>query len=539
MTVRIACLAIAALLFHAVLALPNYPDGITLSAFLRFQLELPVLLLCLVLVRIGKFVPVAIAVILSLIFVLKLADIATFSAFNRSFNPVIDLHLIGAGLDLLRSSVGALQAWAMIGGAALTVLAIFIALIVAGRIWQRVPLPNWLRWPAGLVAMTFAAISVADAGHVARIWTLPENPPGTSTATRVAYWHASKTFRTRAELVDFERAAKDDPYAGRSDLFDLTGGRDIWVVYVESYGRASFDNPLYAPTHVPTLDKAQADLAARGLAMRSGWLTSPVAGGQSWLAHATLSSGLKVADQSRYAAALASPRQTLFHLAQSAGYRTGAIMPAITVAWPEVELMGFDDVLPAADLGYAGQPFNWVTMPDQYTLSAFPRLLPQDARPDFLQMALISSHAPWVPVPQMVDWNEVGNGQIFDEMAEAGDPPEVVWRDRDRVRDQYRRAIDYSLQAVMEFAARQSDPPVIVVVGDHPAAGFVSQIEGRHVPIHIIAEPEIAALIEHWNWTEGLVPADAAPVWPMEAFRDRFIDAMTSGDDDTLADLDS
>ena len=56
--------------------------------------------------------------------------------------------------------------------------------------------------------------------------------------------------------------------------------------------------------------------------MRSAWLTSPIFGGQSWLAHATLLSGLAIDNQGRYRALLASPRRTLLHLAQGAGWRT-------------------------------------------------------------------------------------------------------------------------------------------------------------------------------------------------------------------------
>jgi hypothetical protein len=147
------------------------------------------------------------------------------------------------------------------------------------------------------------------------------------------------------------------------------------------------------------------------------------------------------------ARSLASGRQTLFHIAADAGFHTAAVMPQITLDWPEATLMGFETVLAAADLGYAGLPFNWVTMPDQFTFAALDRLLRDggDKRPLFAQVATGSSHAPWVPVPEIVDWDAIGDGRIFNEMAAAGDPPDVVWRDRDRVRDQYRQAIDYAL----------------------------------------------------------------------------------------------
>ncbi len=167
-------------------------------------------------------------------------------------------------------------------------------------------------------------------------------------------------------------------------------------------------------------------------------------------------------------------------------------------------------------------------MPDQYTLSAFEALLPEDARDDFLQIALISSHAPWVPVPQMIDWEDVGDGTVFDRWATSGDPPAVVWRDRDRVRDQYRMAVDYALEAALGYAARRADAPLFVILGDHQPAGFVAGIESRDVPVHLIGPPELVALAAAWGWRDGLVPDADTPVWPMEDFRDQFIRAFST-----------
>ena len=85
-------------------------------------------------------------------------------------------------------------------------------------------------------------------------------------------------------------------------------------------------------------------------------------------------------------------------------------MPAITLAWPEARYFGYDRVLAAADLGYRGQPFNWVTMPDQFTLAAFERqvLDPAPRPPVFAEIALISSHAPWTPIPPLLPWDALG-----------------------------------------------------------------------------------------------------------------------------------
>ncbi len=260
--------------------------------------------------------------------------------------------------------------------------------------------------------------------------------------------------------------------------------------------------------------------------MASGFLTSPTHGGQSWLAHATLANGLWVNDQTRYQAAIASGRRTLFHHAADAGFRTAAVMPAIVRPWPEASTMGFQRILAAPDLGYRGQPFNWVTMPDQFTLGATDRLLRDgsDPRRLFAQIALISSHAPWTPVPWMLPWEDLDDGTEFDAMAQAGDPPNVVWRDRDRVRAQYRDTIDYTLQAVLEYAARQGDDaPLILLVGDHQAATPIGLDDRREVPIHVIGPPDLVARTDAWGLTRGLIPGPGSPAMPMNELRDKFM----------------
>jgi hypothetical protein len=208
------------------------------------------------------------------------------------------------------------------------------------------------------------------------------------------------------------------------------------------------------------------------------------------------------------------------------------VTPAITLAWPEAGYFGYDRVLAAANLGYRGKPFNWVTMPDQFTLAALERRLldPAPRPPVFAEIALISSHAPWTPIPPLLPWAAIGDGSVFDRFATAGDPPEVVWRDRDRVRDQYRQALDYTLRAVTSFAARRAGTPtLLVVLGDHQPAPFVSEdAAGSDVPIHVIGDPATLAHLEAWGWSEGLVPAPGVPAWPMSAFRDRFLEGFAA-----------
>jgi hypothetical protein len=47
------------------------------------------------------------------------------------------------------------------------------------------------------------------------------------------------------------------------------------------------------------------------------------------------------------------------------------------------------------------------------------------------------------------------------------------------------------------------------------------------VPITTVAkDPAVLDRVDGWGWAEGLKPAPTTPVWPMNAFRDRFLTAF-------------
>lgn len=526
-------LALAALVLHLVLVQPNHPAAMNWDALLLFPLELPVLLLGLVAMQPGrmeKTVRIVIVAALLLIVVLKTADFAMFTALARGFNPVADLPLIEAGLRLATGAVGPLLTIAGVIAAVTALVCVGRALWWATGVWAQVTVTVIPRRIALLTAVLLGGIATAEIGQAMGRWALPTSVPGTAFTARVGVERTLMIRDTLADLRAFAEAAARDPFADRTGLLGEID-RDVFVIFVESYGRTSLDTPLYSETHRATLEAAETRLKALGLSMRSGILAAPTRGGQSWLSHATFANGLRVADQTSYGALLASGRQGLFHIAKASGFHTAAVMPQITLDWPEADLMGFETVLAAKDLGYEGLPFNWVTMPDQFTFAATDRTLRsnRDDRPLFVQIALGSSHAPWLPVPDLVDWDAIGNGEIFNAMAEAGDPPDVVWRDRDRVRDQYRKAIDYALRVVFDYAARHAkDPPLIFVVGDHQAASFVAQDDRPDVPMHVIGPVSLVKRTADWGWSDGLIPDDTAVARPMNDMRDLILETYSA-----------
>jgi hypothetical protein len=107
-----------------------------------------------------------------------------------------------------------------------------------------------------------------------------------------------------------------------------------------------------------------------------------------------------------------------------------------------------------------------------------------------------------------------------------------IWPSPQRVRAAYGKAVEYSLASVFEFLeTRGSDDLVLVLLGDHQPATIVSGDDADHdVPVSVIArDPAVLDRITDWGWQAGLLPRPDAPVWRMDAFRDRFLAAYGPG----------
>ncbi|WP_062013604.1 hypothetical protein [Aureimonas sp. AU4] len=457
---------------------------------------------------------------------LKLADWGTLLAFSRPFDPVTDGPIAAAGWQLLSGTLGMGRAALVLGGAVLLFL-----LALAAAAWGLTGLRRLdgrarrllAAGGLGLGAVTSILLLLAPASA--------GRPPLSADLEPYLVAKASGMGRSLAARAAFERELLDDPLreAPPPGLLSALAGHDVLVLFVESYGRSAVEAPDYAGPTVRRLRTVERDLAAAGIGARSGWMRSPVSGGQSWLAHGTLLSGLWVDNQARYAGLIASGRESLNRLFHTAGWRTVAVMPAITMPWPEAEWFGYDEVRAAWNLGYRGLPFNWVTMPDQFTLRRIGDVLAASPAPVMVEAALISSHAPWTPVPRMVPWEEVGDGRVFDAQARSGEAPDVLWRDPAKVRRNYALTIDYALEAVGSFVARGGRNAVTLVLGDHQPAEIVTGPgASRDVPFHILSgDPAVLARLDALGLTSGMVPAGDVPSFPMSEFRERFVRAMS------------
>jgi hypothetical protein len=520
------------IVLHLLLVTPNQPGALTLEALRMVPLELPALALLLVLLpgRWGLAAAGLTATLLTVATALKAGDLIAYTGFGRSVNPVTDLALLGPAFDFTADMLGTVGAAAAALATLAGVLAVGWLALWSTRALARLPRRAGRRQAAAAAAVLTLAVGTAEA--VQRI-TGADTRTDAFTSQLVA-WRIDNSLQTWRAFQNFQAKLDDGGArgpAGGGDTLGHLAGRDVLLLFVESYGKSALDQPRYARRLAPALDRLAAAANARDYAVHSAWLEAPTVGGSSWLSHASLLSGLWIDGQARYDALTASSWPTLIDRFEKAGWQSVAAMPAITGPWPEAQAFGYDRLLDAAALDYAGPAFNWVTMPDQYTLAALERKALADPtdQPVFAQVALISSHAPWTPIPQVLPWREIGDGRAFARFVDGQDPPSVVWQDSARVRRLYAEALAYAIETVASFLReRLADGSVVLLLGDHQAAPLLTGPDaGRAVPAHLILPSDLRPSAEALGWPAGVRPSPQAPTWRMDRLKARLLDAFS------------
>ena len=515
----------AAVLVGVALLVPNIVTRPVPTAVVSVPLEGLLAAVALIVVpdRARRGLATGLGVLLGLVTVGKLVDLGFFAALAQPFDLLFDWSLFGNGYEYLRGSLGPGGAIAAVALAAVIATGVIWSLTWAVRRLARVigPRPGAV---AGLAVPLVVVVLLSVTGIV------PMN--GVTVA-------AGRIQDVRDSLADHDRFAAElaaDPYAATppDQLLTALRGRDVVLTLVESYGRDAIENPALAGPIRRLLDDGTRRLGSAGFQSRSAYLTSSTFGGGSWLAHGSLLSGTWVDSQRRYRQLVSSDRLTLNRAFGRAGWRTVGLSPGTTKDWPEQAFFGFDRFYDSHALGYRGPNFSWATMPDQYTLAAFERL--ERGRPDrppvMAEVQFVSSHAPWSPIPELLDWSAIGDGSVYDGTAEVDEPPSaILTRDPYRVRADYVASVGYALRSLISYVETYGDRNLVLIfLGDHQPNAIVTGDAASHdVPITIVAaDPAVLDRIDDWGWSPGLRPSPDAPVWRMDAFRNRFLAAYGS-----------
>ena len=538
-TRRVAATAIAVLLGLLVWVVLEAPDDATsqpLGWLVRLPVE-PILFLALVVLLPSRWrrpAGVVVGGLLGLLTLLKLVDLGFTSALRRPFDPLTDWTYLRSARDLLSDSTGPGWATAAVVGAALLVVALLVVVpLSVGQLARRIDRRLDRRhrgWTRALVALTTVWVAAA----VANVQVAPGVSLASTSSVDLVADHVAQARASVRDRAAFARTVATDPFATvpGNDLLTGLRGKDVLVVFVESYGEVAINGQSEFTGVSSTLDRATSQLAAAGYSSSSAWLDSPTFGGTSWLAHSTLQSGVWVDSQRRYDQLVTTDRLTLSSAFRRAGWHTVSDVPSNRQDWPEARsFYHYEQVYDARNVGYAGPRFGYATMPDQYTLKAFTdRELTGGERPPVMaEIDLVTSHGPWAPLPRLVDWAAVGDGSVYGPIRAQARTKADVWRDPASVRAAYGQSISYSIDSLVSFVrAAHDDNLVLVLLGDHQPATVVSGPQPSHrVPVTLVAhDPAVTQRIGGWDWQEGMRPGPDAPVWPMNVFRDRLLTAF-------------
>ncbi|HEY9495322.1 MAG TPA: CDP-alcohol phosphatidyltransferase, partial [Intrasporangium sp.] len=465
---RAALTVVAGALVWVALVAPEATALLTPVALVRIPIEGLILVAAALVLppRVRRWVLAPVGVLLALLLLIRVLDWAFRSFFYRPYNLMSDWRYADSGFDLLRDAAGSTVAIAAAAGVVVLFGGLFVAVPLALRRLAGVIDRHRTGAARGVGVLAAAWVVLAAVG----VTLAPGVPVASWSTAALASEQGVKAVADVRDQGAFARDIAADRFkeVRGPQLMQALQGKDVLIVFVESYGRVAVDGSSLVDA---TLASGTDRLHAQGFSSRSAWLTSSTFGGFSWLAHASLQSGLWVNTQQRHDQLMSTNRLTLSRAFANAGWRTVAVVPANRHDWPEgSSFYGYDTVYDARTLGYAGPGWGYAPMPDQYTLSALDHLELAKAgrRPVLAEVDLVTSHVPWAPLPRLVDWSSIGDGSVYWSMAGKAPTQDTVWRTEQGVRAAYAQSIAYSLDSLVSFLEHARDNNLVVLMlGDH------------------------------------------------------------------------
>jgi hypothetical protein len=529
-------LAAALFLLNAALTFQNVWPTLWITTRYELSIEFALLLLVLALYaeiaarmkwpKVGFGTTLALTVLLFVLAVGRYADVTAPALYGRPVNLYWDAqHLPRVAAMLAQVAHPWILAAAALGAAA------FVAAIGGLLFWSLARVAQGLRADAQRRALGMLASAVV-AGYLL----------GAAFDWPVRHWYSLPVAATYQQQIAFiaEAWAADtarelpiEPLP-RSDL-ERIAGANVLVMFLESYGAITYDAPEMSASVAPARAELAAAIAETGREAASAFVESPTFGGSSWLAHATLMSGVEVREPGNYDLLLTQKRETLPSLFAASGYRALALMPGMKNPWPEGAFYGFDEILGEKDLDYRGPDFGWWRIPDQYSLAKLDVLAFGDEQraPAFVFFPTVNTHIPFRPTPPyQPDWQRVLGPHPFDDADTAASIAQPS--DWTSLGGPYAESFTYTLRFVGGYLrARPSADIVLVLVGDHQPATSVTGPGARwDVPVHVIASRSdvVAALLDE-RFVPGVELAPrAAAVGSMRDLTELLLRAFSSAD---------
>jgi hypothetical protein len=476
--------------------------------------------------RFSRAIAAALAALMIFTAVFRIADRLVPAYFDRPFNLFIDSRFLPDLLSLLYDTTAPAVFFRWSAAAATGVIIAF-GLFYGGFRWMH----RQLRDAASrIVFMTTAHLMLLFS--LAWVLFAPSPNPGIFAAgvwprisDEVGFIFTVERTRRR-QIARMERAAKRN--ARLPSALDRLEGRDVLLLFVESYGETIFEDPRHFAIVAPALQRLE---SSPRFSACSTFLRSPTISGSSWLAHGAFSGGVMTDTHLGFGLLLDSNIKPLAHYFNRAGYRTVCVAPGTQTPRPEDAWFAFQQKYDASSLGYRGPAFGWSTMPDQFVLDRICREEIRTAEtPLFIEFILVSSHAAFHCQPRFIEEaDRIGDGSVFHEIPPRRFP--VVWPDLSNAHEAYATAIAYDLTVIADFLERCVDRNALVIIlGDHqPSPQITGPGKSRSVPIHIISgSTEMLLPFLKRGYTPGFIPDKPPPHPGMDTFLEGFLKDFSS-----------
>lgn len=451
-------------------------------------------------------------------------DVTAPGLYGRDFNLYWDSRHLGNVAAMLARAV---PAWQIVAAAA-GLVTVIAAVSLLSRLALRHLAAAVQHRRARLVLGSAAALVIAAFALQQFTAFVPAQPAFADPATG-AYLRQARYVVAMAATGGASPVLGDSPDFGAAELRGLDGA-DVVLVFLESYGAVTFDNPAFADPLAATRRNLEAAARDAGRELISAYVASPTFGASSWLAHLSLLTGVKVTDQYEYTSLMASSRDTIVKAFGRGGYRTVALMPGMRQPWPEGAFYGFDEIYGRDRLAYQGPEFGWWGIPDQFALARLDALARTAAPrpPLFAVFPTSTSHAPFGPVPPFLpEWSRA--------LQEDGYRPEDVARaaapNLTDLAPSYLSAIAYGYDTLAGYLrAHAGENLVVIVIGDHqPPAAVSGRTAVRDVPVHVIAShPGLLRRLRESGFHDGLAPSRPG-AGEMHALAPRLWEAFSAG----------
>lgn len=471
------------------------------------------------------------AALLLWVAVLRVAETVMHSFMHRELVLHTDVLMLEGGWRYLAGDRPGACEWSIVAGVGLALIVLWVLLAWAvGRVFRAAARPGF--GYGVLIACQSVVVALWCEGSARH--SVPSRIVGSSMLNRTLL-QAARSLSDRpwgyVDLLAERQYAAEQERARHPTNLQKLGGADVYVAFVESYGRVLFSNPDRArqfTERLPVFAKALTDV---GFASCSSFVRPPVLGAESQVSHAELLVGFRLDNYRQADLVLDTTAKAMPRFFHDAGYHAVSVQPKLLVEWPRGKFFGFDQDLFGVHTTYqqdGGVLYHWAHAPDQYILELLLRdVVRPSKKPVFAQFISASSHSPFAMVaPYLTDWSKASDPRSFTPVRRY-DIGLVSYITDPRAVQAYLETIDYSLQTLIGFAgelARAGRSAVLIVLGDHQPPLLVQERKTFDVPIHVWSNrKELLEPFRMRGFVAGLVPPPGTVSFRLERVLPRLL----------------